>query len=54
MVDYEDDDFDLDRNDLVDENDNGDVVLVEKKTGFDLRTRLQSYLLNLAYENNRI
>ena len=31
MVDYEDDDFDLDRNDLVDENDNGECYISLKR-----------------------
>lgn len=47
MVDYEVDDFDLGRNDIGYENDNGDIVLVENETGFDLRSRLHlTYLLN--------
>lgn len=59
MIDYGDDDFEIDEEDLVDEdeNENGlvdDTVLVENENGLDLRTRLQASLLNWAYLNNKI
>ena len=53
MIDYGDDDFEIDEQDLVDEDDNENINLIENENGLELRTRLQASLLNWGFLNNK-
>ena len=53
MIDYGDDDFEIDEEDLVDEDDSENVILNENENGLQLRARLQASLLNWGFLNNK-